>query len=299
MIIERSATDTLTPVQMHHRDEIHFRRCDDVVITIEVIDTGAEIIDTTLEELGVEEPGARTTYRFWADMEINGSAIRYEREVGTQKSFYDPLEIDGVRIWLDAVEAIFDFMRETHGPCRPRANCSRRLPARRQARIVLQDASQRICPEKLSPWCPLPENGLDIADCYRGEDCWLGAFDGASAHGGLDLNHPAGTPLYAPIDLDDQFLYNTLDRGNNNNRWRGTRQWHDGTQWIIESCHMLELKVPEHTSLEAGCYYANGAGVYVGEAEHSHFAFAVVDHGKLHRLDPWILFWQMYRDTGE
>ena len=34
----------------------------------------------------------------------------------------------------------------------------------------------------------------------------------------------------------------------------------------------------------------------MGAAEHSHFGFAVLDHGELIRLDPWILFWQMYED---
>lgn len=220
-----------------------------------------------------------------------------EREVGTQASFYEPWCVEGVRIWPDAVDALFDFMNETHSPCRLQDNCFHHT--RRHARLALQDASCRICPVRVQPWCPLPPGGLRIEDCYRGEDCWLGAYDGASAHGGLDINHPEGTPLYAPIDLDDQFLYNAVDRGNNNNRWRGIRQWNDHTMWILTSCHMTHLTVPEHTPIEAGTMYARGAGVHVGAAEHSHFAFAVVDHGEMIRLDPWILFWQMYEDDTD
>lgn len=297
MIIKRNAKETLTAVEMHHEDAIRMLRMDGSTVEIKLENTGAEIMETTLETQGVEVSGAKTTYRFRGDFMVNGESIRIEREVGTQNSFYEPWEIGGVRIWLDAVDAIFEFMRETHAPCRTQENCSHNLPPRRQARIVLQDSSARICPEKLHPWCPLPEGGLRIEDCYRGEDCWLGAYDGASAHGGLDINHPKGTPLFAPIDLDDHFLYNSVEAGNNNNRWRGIRRWADGSQWVLTSCHMVKLTVPEHQPLKAGQQYADGAGVWVGAAEHSHFGFAIFDYGELIRLDPWILFWQMYRDA--
>ena len=105
----------------------------------------------------------------------------------------------------------------------------------------------------------------------------MGAYDGASAHGGLDINHPKGTPLYAPINVDDQFLYNSTEMGHNNNRWRGIRRWANGAQWVLQSCHMTRLTVPEHQPLEGGQQYAEGAGVWVGVAEHSHFTFAVFD----------------------
>jgi len=298
MKLRREAKQTLSAVEMHVGDTLEFKRLDGCIVSIHVVDTKAEIVHTTLKEPGREERGARMVYRFWADCEIEGTDIRLEREVGTQASFYEPWKVSGIRIWLDAVDAIFDFMRETHSPCRLQENCSHALPARRQVRLVVQDASARVCPETVHPWCPLPEGGLRIEDCYRGEDCWLGAYDGASAHGGLDINHPAGTPLYAPIDLDDQFLYNSTEMGHNNNRWRGVRQWEDHTTWILTTCHMTRLAISEHTPLRGGEHYADGAGVWVGAAEHSHFAFAVVDHGELIRLDPWILFWQMYQDQA-
>lgn len=298
MRIERQAKDTLTAVEMVHGETLALRLLNGNVVEVELIDTAAEIMHTTLAEPGVEEPGAKTTYRFWADMRIDGADVRLEREVGTQMSFYEPWLIHGVRIWLDAVDAVFDFMRETHGPCRLQEQCSVNGPPRRQARLALQDASARICPEPVRPWCPLPDGGLRIEDCYRGEDCWLGAYHGASAHGGLDINHPSGTPLYAPIGLDDHFLYNATEMGHNNNRWRGVRHWPDGTVWVLTTCHMTHMTVPEHTSLQRGQQYAEGAGVWVGAAEHSHFVFAVVDHGDLIRLDPWILFWQMYQDLA-
>jgi len=298
MLVKRAAKDTLTAVEMIHGDTLEFRRLDGATVAIELVDTGAEIMETTLSSPGVEESAARTTYRFWAELLVDACPMRLEREVGTQKSFYEPWVVAGVRIWLDAVDAIFDFMRETHGPCRLQANCSGAPPPRRHARLALQDASGRICPEPVHPWCPLPPGGLRIEDCYRGEDCWLGAYDGASAHGGLDINHPKGTPLYAPIDLDEHFLYNSVAMGHNNNRWRGIRRWANGAQWILTSCHMVRMTAPERQPLERGRHYADGAGVWVGAAEHSHFAFAVFDYGELIRLDPWILFWQMVRDQA-
>ncbi|MFO7869943.1 MAG: hypothetical protein R6V03_00720 [Kiritimatiellia bacterium] len=298
MILRRKAKETLTAVEMCNGDTLEFELADGNIVPIEVMGTEAGIVHTTLKQSGREEPGARTVYRFRAECRVDGRDVRLDREVGTQASFYEPWSDGKVQIWLDAVDAIFDFMRETHSPCRLQENCSHHLPPRRHARLAVQDASGRICPGRVHPWCPLPEGGLRIEDCYRGEDCWLGAYDGASAHGGLDINHPAGTPLYAPIDLDDHFLYNSTETGYNNNRWRGVRHWDDGSLWILASCHMTRLTVPEHARLKGGTQYAEGAGVWTGAAEHSHFGFAVVDGGELIRLDPWILFRQMYRDKA-
>ena len=294
----KQAGPTLHAVELNHGEALEFVHGGQERWRLELLDTGAEIVTTTLQAPKVAEPGAKTVYRFWADAKINGTQIRLDREVGTQASFYEPWVIDGVRLWLDAVDGIFDFMLEKHSPCRPNENASVSLPDRKQARFALQEAALRICPERLHPWCPLPPGGLRIEDCYRGEDCWMGPYDGADAHGGLDINHPAGTPLFAPISLDEQFLYNSTGMGHNNNRWRGMRRWPDGSEWVLTSCHMIDLTVPEHTPMEAGRQYANGAGVWVGCHEHSHFAFAVYDCGELIRLDPWILFWQMYQDAA-
>ncbi|MFC1672007.1 hypothetical protein ACFL01_02605, partial [Planctomycetota bacterium] len=236
--------------------------------------------------LKVEEPQGRTDYRFECHMTIDGEPFTMEREVSTQRSFYEPWVVNGMRIWLDAVDDIFEFLTETHGECRPR----------KDARLAIQDAALRICPERVHPWCPLPEGGLKIEDCYNGEDCWLGAYFGASAHGGLDINHPAGTPLFAPIDIDDHYLYDRIEDGDGNNRWRGTHRWPDGSKWILQSCHMIRLTVSEHEPVRAGQQYAEGAGVSVASHKHSHFIFKVQDEGEEILLDPWILFWQMYRD---
>ena len=208
--------------------------------------------------------------------------------MATQGSFYEPWVIGGVRLWFDAVDDIFAFLLEEHGPCRPA----------RHARFALQDASLRICSESLHPWCPLPGGGLRIEQCYRGEDCWLGAYHGASAHGGLDINHPRGTPLWAPLEIHDHFYFNSLEMGHNNNRWRGIHRWENGSEWILQAHHMTELTVEEHRPLRKGEQFAWGAGVLSGAVDHSHFVFKVHDEGETVMLDPWILFQQMYRDLA-
>lgn len=285
MRIERIAKDTLTPFELNVGDELAFTLVSGERRKIRLLATHAEIIDTDLDEVGVPQDGRFLNYRFSCRLEIDGQDVRIEREASTQKSFCEPLEIAGMTLWLDAVDDIFDFLQENHGPCRPG----------KQARFAVQDATLPICPEKIHPWCPLPEGGLKIEDCYNGEDVWMGAYFGADAHGGLDINHPAGTPLFAPIDIDDHWLRNSVAAGHNNNRWHGERRWANGSIWILDSCHMIRLTVEEHTPLKAGQTYAEGAGVWVGSHEHSHFAFRILEHGQEILLDPWILFRAMYQ----
>jgi hypothetical protein len=94
------------------------------MLSIELVNAEAEIVRTTLKEPGREEPGAKTVCRFWADLRIDGVDTRIEREAGTQACFYEPWTVGDVRIWLDSVDAVFAFLRETHGPCRRQENCS-------------------------------------------------------------------------------------------------------------------------------------------------------------------------------
>ncbi len=287
-IIRKRAKDTLTAVEMNCGDVLQFTLTSGETVEILLIATSATISRTTLRELKVEESGARTDYQFECRLRIDGEEHCLEREVSTQRSFYAPWTIGGVRIWFDAVEDIFEFLEEAHGACRPS----------RHARFGIQETSARICPELLHPWCPLPEGGLRIEECYRGEDCWLGAYNGASAHGGLDINHPQGTPLWAPLDIHDHFYFNSLDMGHNNNRWRGIHRWENGSEWILQAHHMTALTVSEHELIPKGRQFAHGAGVLSGAADHSHFVFKIHDEGETVMLDPWILFWQMYQDQA-
>jgi len=289
-VIEKTARDTLTAVELDVSDELRFTLANGETRSVVLQGAGAGIYHTTLDEVGKEQPGAVTNYRFSCRLTIDGVSVSLGREVATQRSFYEPREVMGLRIWFDACDDIFEFLTEDHGACRPR----------RRARFAVQDAAKRICPVLLHPWCPLPPGGLRIEDCYRGEDCWLGAYHGAAAHGGLDINHPAGTPIWAPVAIDDHFLFDRLEDGANNNRWRGFHRWPDGSTWALETRHVIRLLVPEHESLPAGTRYADGAGALIGAHEHSHFVFKVREPGDEEEneilLDPWILFWQMYRD---
>ena len=287
--LRKLAKDTLTGVEINRGDTLEFTLRSGRVWTMELISTSAWITRTNLRQIKVAQNDGRTDYRFRCELRINGQSVTLEREVSSQRSFYEPWLIDGVHVWFDAVIEIFEFLNESHGDCKPR----------RDARFALQDATLGICPEPLHPWCPLPPGGLTIDLCYTGEDCWLGAYQGADAHGGLDINHPPGTPLWAPLDIHDHFYFNSVEMGHNNNRWRGIHHWPNGSQWILQAHHMTRLLVPEHTSIRKGQQFADGAGVLSGLADHSHFVFKVHDEGETVLLDPWILFWQMYRERGE
>ena len=296
-LYRRRAKDTLTAVEMDCGDRLEFTLANGELVRIEILETGAELVRTTLRQLKVEEEGARTEIRFFCRLTVNGQEYLLEREIGTQASFYEPWVLGPVRLWLDCVDDIFDYLVEAHGPCRTgRHPFGARRGKHKDVRLALQDATLRICPEPLHLWCPLPKGTVRIEDCYRGEDCWLGAYNGASAHGGLDINHPAGTPLWAPLDIHDHFFFESLEMGHNNNRWRGIHYWPNGSQWILQAHHMTALTVPEHTFIPKGAQFALGAGVLNGAAEHSHFVFKIHDLGETIILDPWILFWQMLQD---
>jgi len=280
------AKDTLTAIEIDRGESIEFELISGDILHIELISTHAHILHTTLKQLKIEVHGARTDYCFNCVLKINGQEYTFDREVSTQRSFYEPWEIQGVRIWLDAVQDIFEFLSEEHGECSPQ----------KHARLAFQDVQMSICPEPLHPWCPLPDGGLKIENCFRGEDCWLGAYNGASAHGGLDINHPRGTPLWAPLEIHDHFYFNSLKMGHNNNRWRGIHRWSNGAEWIFQAHHMTELTVEERQPITKGGQFAWGAGVLSGGIDHSHFVFKIYDYGQTILLDPWILFWQMYHD---
>jgi len=284
--LQRKALPTLTAVEMDRGDTLRFELADGSTRDIALLDTWAKVIFTTLPKLKEEVCGGRTFYQFGCRLRVGRQEHELVREVPTHRSFYEPWVIDGVRIWLDAVDDIFEFLLEEHGSCRPG----------KQARFAVQDATLRICPEPVHQWCPLPSKGMDINLCYCGEDCWMGPYFGASAHGGLDINHAPCTPIWAPIDLDDQYYFDSVETGANNNRWRGHRRWPDGSEWILQCHHMTRLTVAEHTPLTSGQQYADGAGVWSGYHHHSHFVFRVVQDAREVLLDPWILFWQMYQD---
>lgn len=290
MKLKCKARETITPVEMNRGDTMEFILSDGTARDIKLLETHAELLFTTLDSTTLpleERRGGRTFIEFSCTLDIDGRRHELRRELPTMRSFYDPWEIGGMQIWFDAVDDVFQLLTETHGDCRPN----------KDARFAVQDTTRRICPPPLHPWCPLPDP-MDINRCYASQDCWLGPYYGAAAHGGLDINHPSGTPIWAPIDFDDQYFFNTVADGYNNNRHIGHHHWPDGSEWQLQCHHMTHLTVEENAPVEAGEQYASGAGVNNGYHEHSHFAFRVVEPDDTEvLLDPWILFWQMYEDV--
>ncbi|MFP4053432.1 MAG: hypothetical protein ACLFV7_06165 [Phycisphaerae bacterium] len=293
MIIRKTARPTLTAVEMDLGDELRFTLADGTTRTITIESTRSQIDHSTLEPPLTPRRGARTVLRCHCVLCIDGVSVELVRWIGSDRSFYEPWKLMGLRVWFDVGRDLFDHLTEDHGACKPR----------KAVRLAVQDASLRICPPQLHAWCPLPEGGLRIDDCYDSCDCWCGPYFGADAHGGLDINHPAGTPIWTPIAFDEQYLFNRLESGDNNNRWRGIRRWDDGSSWVLQVHHVIRLRVEENRPLEAGLLLADGAGVRVGSHQHSHFVFKVVEPGanmdEAILLDPWILFHQMYRDHAD
>ncbi len=228
-------------------------------------------------------------YGFRAELVIDGVEVHLTRRVPSQRNFTHPPTVMGLHLWLDATRDVQDVL-EQHGPS------SRYFP-RKTCRLAIWPAGERICPVLLHPWCPLPPETLRVEDCYRGEDVWMGPYDGCECHGGLDINHPAGTPLWTPLEIHEQadFAKVGID-GANNNRWRGWHHWTEDTSWFLQSHHHVRLLVEEGAPLAAGTHYAEAAGVLSGAYEHTHFVFGIRRGEQEVQLDPWLLFHQMYLD---
>ena len=319
--IRRHAKDTLTALEMKHGDTLAFQLRGGRTFTLALDDTDAAILEKVT-------PGG-IVYQFRAHVRVDGQPMTLHRYVCTRECFHQPYVIDGVRIWLDTVKDVFDLI-----PIRyPRKGNLQCLP-RKDARIAIQEAALRICPEQTRPWIEDGRDTLDVAECYNGDDCYLGPYLGQACHVGLDVNHPKGSTLTAPIDFDTQAYFNSLKTGHNNNRWRGIRRWSNGDAWALQSHHLIDLLVPPNTRLAAGTRYATTAGVHIGSHEHTHFEFKIgrqrdplnplapagdddttpsiarpIDfddesaraqaHPEVLHLDPWILFWQIFEDRHD
>ena len=304
-LLERQATDTLTAIEMDHGDTLQFHLRNGDCRTLIVEDTQAEIL---------ERNRGGIVYAFSADIRMDGHPMTLLRYVGTQESFYEPYVINGMRIWLDCVKAIFDKV-----PMRYPQTGNLRGRPRMDARFAIQDATLPICPEPMKPWYPNDTYFIDVGRCYNGDDCWLGAYLGQACHRGMDINHARGEPLWAPIGFDNQYNFDSLAAGDNNNRWRAIRRWASGDVWALQSHHHIRLLVPEHKPVPAGTHYAEAAGVHVGSHEHTHFEFKIA-HGaadgsvdfddtetepapgeqpQVIHLDPWIVFWQTFETAKQ
>jgi hypothetical protein len=290
MDVERVAKDTLTALELDVGDRLRFTLSDGATRTIVVRAAHAEV-ESRGKVWNGEDNGV-LRYRIACVLEIDGHRVELVRTIPSQQNFVPPYTLFGMRLWLDTAGDLSQFLGDTHGGVDEVSAC---FP-RRALRIAIWDERNRICPVLLHPWCPLPVGGLKPEYCYRGEDTWMGPFCGREAHNGLDINHPAGTPLWTPISIDEHEMFNSIERGDNNNRWRGVHHWPNGADWILQSHHLIRLTVPQDRPIAAGTAYAESAGAYIEAVEHSHFVFRVVDDGAEVLLDPWLLFWQMYED---
>ena len=294
MIIEKKAKNTLTPFEINKGDVLKYTKVNGELWDFSLTSTDYKIVSTTLKSLETTEKAAKTVYSFSCQITVNGNKYTLEREIPTQNSFYEPWEIDGVFVWFDAISDVY----KKNGGVLVEKDMSINIKCEpnKHARFAIQDMSLDILPEKIYDWMSLPEGCLNIEDCYRGEDCWMGTYDGLETHGGLDVNHEVGLPIYAPIDFDDQYYFDNIEKGATNNRWRGIRVWDNGSKWILQVHHMISLTVEEHTPVKGGVQIAKGGGVAYGDHYHSHFVFAIEEDGEHYFIDPWILFWRMYKN---
>lgn len=274
---ERAARETLTVVEMNHGDELRFKLRSGRERTFVLERTSARII---------ERPRGGIVYSFDCHLRADGQPLPLRRYVCSQETFYEPWVINGVRLWLSSSKAVFDLVPIRYPEIHHQLDAD--------AILVLQDATLPICPQPMKPWFPLNRHFIDVGTCYNGDDPWLGPYLGQACHVGLDVNMPKGTPLRAPIDFDDHWIFS------GEHRWRGVRHWVNGDVWGLQSHHVDRLLLNEHAKIKAGTHYAEAAGKGVGSHPHSHFEFRlgpeVMNRGRLGgiEIDPWILFWQIF-----
>jgi hypothetical protein len=313
-VISLAAKDTLTAVEMDRGDEVRFTLRSGRTVRFSLEGTEAAIVERVA-------PGG-IVYRFSCRVRVDGQPVLLQRFVCSQACFYEPFVVDGLRIWPDIVKKVFDLVPVRY----PRKGNLQCVP-RKAARFALQDAALRICPQRTQPWLAEDNNFIDVGRCYNGDDCYLGPYLGQACHVGMDINHPKGSPLFAPIDFDTHAYFNSLQLGHNNNRWRGVRRWPNGDVWALQTHHLIRLTQSPGAPLPAGRQYATTAGVHVGSHEHTHFEFkvgrksahtplpapddaasiacpidfddqsdAAIRNPEVLHLDPWIVFWQIFED---
>ncbi len=285
-----NSKNTLTVLEIDSGDKVNYILRGGRRLQIELIETKAHIVFTTLDTLKKGSSGQGTIYSITCKIRIDGQEMEMVRYIPVQQSFYEPYVVNGLKIWFDALKSLSDFFNENHGDCLPQ----------KEARFAFQDADLPICPQIIENWCPLPNKQLFVKNAYSGEDTWLGTYFGADLHGGLDINMPSNTPLWTPIDFDEHYYFNSLKAGHNNNRWRGVKHWKNKDEWCLQTHHLVQLLVREYQPIKKGQPYAFSAGVHTGYTPHTHFVFKVKQPNyDWYFIDPWILFWQIIENNKE
>ncbi len=98
MIVEKSARETLTAVELDLGDELRFTLATGETRRVVLKGSWARVFQTTLSQPRVELEGAVTNYRFSCTLQIDGTSVTLVREVATHCSFYEPREAMGLRI---------------------------------------------------------------------------------------------------------------------------------------------------------------------------------------------------------
>lgn len=289
-VFQFKAKNTLTVIELNKNDEVKYELKSGRIVHLKLLESKVEIIFSTLNLPAKGTNRDASVFKMECLFQIDGQELKMIRYVPVQESFYEPYNVNGLRIWFDAVKSLDQFYNENHGDCLPT----------KEVRIALHDATLPICDEEIVGWCPLPDNYPNVGLSYRGEDTWLGTYFGTDLHGGLDINMPSNTPLWAPISLDYHYFFTTLKAGHNNNRWRALKHWENGDTWTLQSSHLNELLIPEFQSIPKGTKYAYTAGTLAGAHTHTHFVFRVKQPGyDEYFVDPWIIFWQSLENKKE
>ena len=304
--VELAAHGTASVCELNVGDTCRFTLANGQVRTIELKGASWKVLERRGDDV--------RRYSFTMDLEIGGRLHPLTCTVPSVDFLNaKPFEIDGMHLWPDAVSDIFrdgggymlekDF-RHVAGTCRPM----------RRARLVLQDATGRIVPEKTVWWWPAPSWPLDPNGCYNGRDCWMGPWyehvgtaRGGETHCGIDVNMPKATPLQTPFAVDEQHYFHSVKKGNNNNRWRAIRHWSADEWWWIQSHHIdTPYLVPEGGPLARGTRYALSGGMWAGEFTHTHFNLRIftrrkgadgVDEIESFWVNPALIFRQMQLDN--
>jgi len=221
----------------------------------------------------------------------DGQELNLKRIVSAQQSYYKPWHINGVTFFFDAVKVIDTFIKDNHGSTGGSAY------PKKDVRFAFIEYEDDYSPQPLKPWYPNKKNYINIKDAYEGADSWLGGYRKDEAHNGLDINISNNTPLWAPIDFDDQYYFNSLAKGDNNNRWMGVRTWPNGEKWILRTHHMTALNIEQNTTLTQGQFYGTVGGVLFGSYPHVHFYFIWEKDGFTTALDPWMIFWKTFENN--
>lgn len=289
-LVELRSKTTLSVVEVNSGDVIEYELRDGRKVRMELIESKSEIVFTTLEQLKKGSEEDRTIYMMSCRLRVDGQEMAMVRYNPAQEAFYEPYTVNGLNIWFDGVRSLSDLFNENHGKCLPE----------KEARFAMQDADLAISPEEMGNWFPIPAKELDAYHCYDGSDTWMGPYAGADLHGGLDLDTPSNTTLFAPIDFDDQYYLSSVEKGANNNRWRGVRNCENGDVWHLQTAHLVEPLVAEHIPLKKGQAFAHAGGVHAGFTSHVHYIFRVKQpESDWLVIDPWILFWQIFRNNQE